>query len=58
VVELRLYLGNVKDTFEFTLADRSHLEQGMILGRNFLTDIALVDVSRKFVQPRYKPPQQ
>jgi len=58
VVELRLYLGNVKDTFEFTLADRSHLQHGAILGRNFLTDIALVDVGRKFVQPEHKPASQ
>ena len=58
VVELRLYLGNVKDTFEFTLADRSHLQQEVILGRNFLTDIALVDVGRKFVQPDSQPDEQ
>jgi len=58
VVELRLYLGNVKDTFEFTLADRSHLQHGVILGRNFLTDIALVDVGRKFVQPDFTPASQ
>ena len=51
VVELRISLGNVQGVFEVTLADRSHLEHGMILGRNFLTDIAIVDVSRQFVQP-------
>ena len=51
VVELRIRLGDVQDTFEFTLADRSHLTHNMIIGRNFLTDIALVDVSRKFIQP-------
>lgn len=51
VVELRIRLGNVQGTFEFTLADRSHLEHSMILGRNFLTDIALVDVSQQFLQP-------
>ena len=55
VVELRLVLGDVRDTFSFTLADRSHLEQDMILGRNFLTDMALVDVSKQYVQPPFKP---
>jgi hypothetical protein len=55
VVDLRLVLGDVRDTFSFTLADRSHLEQGMILGRNFLTDMALVDVSKQYVQPPFKP---
>ncbi len=58
VVEMRLRLGDVQDTFEFTLADRSHLEHGMILGRNFLTDMALVDVSRQFVQPAFTPTDQ
>lgn len=50
VVELRIHLGSVQDTFEFSLADRSHLQHDLILGRNFLTDIALVDVARQFVQ--------
>lgn len=57
VVELRVRLGDVQDTFEFTLADRSHLENEWILGRNFLTDVTLVDVSKRFVQPRYTPPK-
>ena len=56
VVSIRARLGDVSNTFEFTLADRSHLEYQMLLGRNFLTDIALVDVGRQFVQPAYEPP--
>jgi hypothetical protein len=55
VVNLRIHLGDIQDTFEFTLADRGHLEHQFLLGRNFLTDIALVDVSKQFVQPRYEP---
>jgi hypothetical protein len=55
VVSLRLYLGDARDPFEFTLADRSHLNHQILLGRSFLTDIALVDVGRQFVQPRYRP---
>jgi cell division protein FtsB len=55
VVSLRLYLGDVRDPFEFTLADRSHLNYQILLGRSFLTDIALVDVGRQFIQPRYRP---
>ncbi len=51
VVALRIALGDVQDTFEFTLADRSHLENEILLGRNFLKDVALVDVGRQFVQP-------
>jgi len=55
VVKMRLRLGDVKDTFEFTLADRAHLDSQMLLGRNFLSDMALVDVGKQFVQPPYKP---
>lgn len=57
VVEMRVRLGDVQDTFEFTLADRSHLENEMILGRNFLTDVTLIDVARQFIQPRHEPQQ-
>lgn len=55
VVRLRIRLGDVQDTFEFTLADRSHLDYQIILGRNFLTDMALIDVGKKFIQPQYQP---
>jgi len=51
VVAFRVSLGDIHDTFEFTLADRGHLENQMILGRNFLTDVALVDVSKEYIQP-------
>jgi len=38
------------DVSEFTLADRSHLEHVMILGRKFLDEAnAIVDVGRRFV---------
>lgn len=57
VVEMRVRLGDIQETFEFTLADRGHLENEWILGRNFLADVILVDVSRRFVQPRYSPPE-
>lgn len=56
VVAMRVRLGDIQDTFEFTLADRSHLENGLILGRNFLADVTLVDVGQQFIQPRYSPP--
>ena len=55
IVKMRILLGDVSENFEFTLADRSHLEYQILLGRNFLTDIALVDVGRQFVQPPYIP---
>jgi hypothetical protein len=57
VVEMRVRIGDIQDTFEFTLADRSHLENEVILGRNFLADVTLVDVGKQFIQPRYSPPE-
>ena len=57
VVAMRVRLGDIQDTFELTLADRSHLENEMILGRNFLADVTLVDVGQQFIQPRYSPPE-
>ncbi|MCR9276431.1 MAG: RimK/LysX family protein [Pseudomonadaceae bacterium] len=58
VVLMRVRIGNINDSFEFTLADRSHLNHQLILGRNFLTDLAVVDVARQFVQPRIEAPKE
>lgn len=54
VVNMHLQMGDVEDDFDFTLANRAHLEYQIILGRNFLTDVALVDVGQQFVQPTRK----
>lgn len=54
VVRLRVQLGNVLDSFDFILTDRSNSEHQVLLGRTFLQDIALVDVGRAFVQPEVK----
>jgi outer membrane murein-binding lipoprotein Lpp len=55
-VTLRLRLGKIRETVEVTLVDLPNREYGMILGRNFITDLALLDVSQKFVQPAYQAP--
>lgn len=46
VVELRVTLGNSTQTAEFTLADRSALEFPVLIGRNILRDLMVVDVSK------------
>lgn len=51
VVDLRVQLGDVRETLEFAPADLSGDEQPVILGRNFLTDVALLDVGKRHVQP-------
>ncbi|MEQ8482744.1 MAG: RimK/LysX family protein [Pseudomonadales bacterium] len=55
VVDLRLQLGDVRETVDFALSDRLGDDHGMVLGRNFLTDVALIDIGARFVQPAIGP---
>ncbi|MHC6529148.1 ATP-dependent zinc protease family protein [Vibrio proteolyticus] len=52
VVAAWIQIGDLKQKTEFTLADRTHLAFPLLLGRSFFNDVAVVDVSRKFVQPK------
>lgn len=52
VVRLPMTLGAIEQRVEFTVNDRSHLPYPVLLGRRFMMDIALVDVSRSYVHPR------
>lgn len=54
VVEGWIKVGDLKVKTPFTLADRTHMDFGLLLGRSFFRDIAIVDVSREFVQPKAK----
>lgn len=47
VVELQYQLGNTKRMAEFNLTDRSNLTHPMLVGRNILRDLLVVDVSQK-----------
>lgn len=49
VVEFTISLGAMKRQIEVTLADRQHFDYKLLVGRNFLRDLVVVDVSRKFV---------
>ena len=40
------------ESTEFTLTDRSRMTYPVLLGRDFLKDIAMVDVARKYIQPK------
>lgn len=51
VVELRVTLGEMTQTAEFTLADRSSLEHPVLIGRNILRDLMVVDVSKQDAAP-------
>lgn len=49
VIELWVRLGPIYEKAQFTLADRSHMSNPILLGREFMQDIALVDVSKKYI---------
>lgn len=51
VVEMRITLGDLTQISEFTLTDRNHMRQPMLLGRNVLLDVMLVDVSSQNLVP-------
>ncbi|MGO1247079.1 MAG: ATP-dependent zinc protease family protein [Oceanisphaera sp.] len=56
VVELNIRLGRLSEKTEFTLTDRSQMTYSVLLGREFLKDIAVVDIARKNVQGKPKRP--
>jgi hypothetical protein len=52
-IKMDIELGGTKYKKQiFNLADRSYLEYQLLIGRSFLRDIAVVDVSRKNIQRR------
>lgn len=48
VVRMRLTLGDVSEVVNVTLADRSNFDYQLLIGRNFLYDRFIVDVSLKY----------
>ncbi len=56
VVEMRITMGSLTQVAEFTLSDRSHMEFPLLIGRNVLRDVMLVDVARNNITEP-KPPK-
>lgn len=54
VIKLGITIGSVNQTAEFTLSNRSHLDYQVLIGRNILQDVMLVDVSQKNIAPYVK----
>ncbi|MCE0496285.1 ATP-dependent zinc protease family protein [Vibrio salinus] len=52
VVKLWVTVGNIHENTEFTLADRSQMSHPLLLGREFIRDIALVDVSKQYIHTK------
>jgi hypothetical protein len=55
VIKLGVTIGHISQTAEFTLSDRSHLDYQLLIGRNILQDVMLVDVSEKNIAPYVIP---
>jgi hypothetical protein len=55
VVELVVTIGNTTQRAEFTLSDRKHMEYPVLIGRNILMDMMVVDVSRSHIVPPSVP---
>ena len=56
VVEIDLRLGDRLQRTEFTLTDRRRMTYPVLLGRAFLMDLYVVDVSQSYTHPRYQGP--
>lgn len=54
VVKLTLKLGDVVKRTSFTLTDRSTMNYSVLLGRKFLKDDFLIDVSKSYLQSKSK----
>lgn len=56
VVKLHVRIGDVVHLTEFTLTNRLHMEYPVLIGRTFMQDIVLVDVSKEYIFPKYQVP--
>lgn len=57
VVELQFAIGDHQQQAEFTLTDREHLSNNILIGRNVLRDVMLVDVGKEFTHELPETPQ-
>lgn len=53
-ISLRIKLGDLVDDPQLLLVEKGSSPYGIVLGRSFLRDIAVVDVAKKFTQPKFR----
>lgn len=51
VIKLAITVGHITQSAEFTLSNRSHLDYQVLIGRNILQDVMIVDVSKQNAAP-------
>ena len=54
VVKLEIQLGDLTTVSEFSLKDRTKMDFPILIGRTFLIDNAVIDVSKRSIQKRLK----
>lgn len=55
VVRMGIIIGSIEEKAEFSLAERSHKGYQALIGRSILSDVMVVDVSRKNIAPYVLP---
>ncbi|MEH6634968.1 MAG: RimK/LysX family protein [Halioglobus sp.] len=55
VIKLGITIGNISQMAEFSLSNRAHLDYQLLIGRNILQDVMVVDVSKKNIAPYVLP---
>lgn len=56
VVQLHVRIGDTSHLTEFTLTSRLHMKYPVLIGRTFMRDVVLVDVSKEYIFPKYQAP--
>lgn len=54
VIKLHVRIGDISQLTEFTLTDRLHMRYPVLIGRTFIQDVILVDVSKEYIYPKYQ----
>lgn len=57
VVRMRVTLANINEPIDFTLENRSKFKHQILIGRNLLRDLAIVDVSKKYTTVKTDKPE-
>lgn len=56
VVKMRVTVGSITELIDFTLENRSKFKHQVLIGRNLLRDLAIVDVSRSYLTKKFENP--
>lgn len=56
VIALHVRIGDISQLTEFTLTNRLHMAYPVLIGRTFLQDLVLVDVSKEYSFTKYQAP--